>query len=295
MLCHRCPRARLEQAARQSSDQGQGAPPISSHVIWAKGPSGQAPDPAAARPATQRASRVSGCVGPGPAGRDHGCSAGLQLSPRVMRPEENTSFCLGIPSRVHNLCGPPSALADSIARQPWPLSLQCQAPEVLPPECWSVQAPCTRCSPFLSTRRQWVQLSPPSLPCTTACAGRCGHRGQSVTAGVAAPPQSSPGQARRQQVQRARSLGGAALDLETGARRRNHSPFKPRRGNGHLLPPPPIPPLPTGRRGDPVGTQGPWQLQDSRAAPSSLSPRVSSSAMPGCQQLAPVRQTARQR
>lgn len=86
--------------------------------------------------------------------------------------------------------------------------------------------------PFPQYRLQWVQLSPPSLPCTTACAGRprsqraighCGGRG---------PSQSSPGQARRQQVQRARSLGGAALDLETGARRRNHSPFKPRRGNG---------------------------------------------------------------
>lgn len=166
-------------------------------------------------------------------------SAGLQLSPGVMRPEENISFCLGIPFRVHNLRGPPSALADSTSKQPWPRSLQCRVPEILHPACWSRPGPLHPPAALsLVQGASGCTCSHPPSPVPMACAGRltsqraighCGVWGPSCP-GVA-PPQSSSSQTRR-----ARSLGCAALDLESGALRRNHSLFKPRRGNGQILP-----------------------------------------------------------
>lgn len=105
-------------------------------------------------PATQRASRVSGCVGPGPPpGLDHGCSAGLQLSPRVMRREENipSASVPRLGSTISVARPPPLLTAPPSSPGPSPAV---PGPEVLPPECWSRQALCTRRSPFLSTRRQ---------------------------------------------------------------------------------------------------------------------------------------------
>lgn len=118
-----------------------------------------------------------------------------------------------------------------------------------------------------------------------------------VGAGTRTLPSAAPARPRRQPAQRAEP-GCAALDLEREPWP-ECSQLQPRGkwANPDVPAAASVSPSAHWGRGElaqKVFKEVPSQLHDStRAAPNSLSPRASSSAFPGCQELAPGRLTAR--